>query len=710
MKMKYIALGIFLMLFSLDKSFALTGDLLQGFDVVDNGNNTCTISGWMMSHKSDNTNYTFQACDGSNCTTLQRNSNENRTEMNKEVTEGEYYDYDNIGVDATVNMSCSNITLRILDGSSVVSSAKLIDKNSTDAGVKISGTNCDLRSESGQRTNGEFAHFKTGQTFSINNVKENVKTDKGDIVTMYCVNVSNNYETINGHRYYKPGNDTVKCVFDSCTSLTDDNVPKPEPPEEDDEPGQCSGTGSFIGCNMSGGMISSCGGTIVSSCSSGTYTTGKIYGPSDYGSEYKLIDDQAECKAATCTYSQTDTFNLRINFTQNNLFDRSYNAYRAGTYFNNPSLGYFVDTKIYDVNAGGCPTWRYEHKKISAQGRYSTLAECERNCDGECRSYTSGGSGISVGGSTSGSNPIATKYQCYIKIDEVVYLPSKECQANLQKKCETEIRSKVNGSNAAVRVNGTATFATDSNDYQSGNKYKLLITSGTLQNIAYVDKRNGKVTYYTSPLDSSLNDKYNIYNNVHFIPKNYPTGSYPVIFDATFGVTSYGSSYDIYLGASCGVNTINLYKPTPNTPSICEKEPCGYGFIYRPINLSIPFPNSYLTGCIGDGCRQIGDNWYTWISDIDNQKSLAAAYSKLEYSVYLNNELMSRIRSYNKKMDNDDNGYLDLSINVDGSSQFFKSNEVGICNVVNGNDNNATLCSKNPGYFGLGIDKVWGGS
>ena len=74
----------------------------------------------------------------------------------------------------------------------------------------------------------------------------------------------------------------------------------------------------------------------------------------------------------------------------------------------------------------------------------------------------------------------------------------------------------------------------------------------------------------------------------------------------------------------------------------------------------------------------------------------------------MKNELMRKMRTYNKKMVSDSNGYLHLSINVDGSSQFFKSNEVGICNLVNGNDNNATLCSKNPGYFGLGIAEKWG--
>lgn len=732
---------ILLITFSCGKIYAAEGDLLQGFDVTNNGNGMCTVDGWMMSHKFDNSNYTFHACDvsGNNCTELTRNDNESRTDMNTEATEGETFNYDNIGVNQTIPCSYTNLVIR--DGNTIVSSGKLVDKDSTDAGIKIAGTQCDLRNESGERSNGDYVHFATGETFGINSVKENVLTDKGDVVTMYCVNVSSKYTVVDGHTFYHPGNDDVACVFDSCGSLVEKAPMSPNEPEPGWKPSVCNeGSGGFNGCSMGNGSISSCGGGTTHSCSDGKYTTGSVFSPSKVPG-YELVDaSYDDCASATCSYSQDDKFYLTINMPTGNYGYKGNNYFKAGTYFNNPTLSYYVNSTVSNIKLSSCPSWEYRKR---ATAIYDDIADCDakgedkigvsattcrdgdrdsvtpsagQSCSSACRSagYAGGGGGISVGGTSTCS--CYNTYTCY-RCEYWAYrsFESDECNSNGQARCEYEINKAT--ASSSVSAEGTATFATDSNSVKNNTKYLLPFNfagSRLLQNVAYVNKQSGKVYYEPTNISVSRPDAgntnlYNVYNNVHFIPIDYPTGNYGVGFNANFNVVSRSSRYSVGLaGASCVVPVINLYTPTPNTDGLCEKEPCGYGFIYRPITLSNPFPNSEIDPS-GDGSRKIGENWYTWIKDVNNQRKLATAYTKEpDYVVYLNNSMLSQIRTYNKGKKEDGYGYLDLSINVDGSSEFFEENTF-ICTTVNGNDNNATLCSKNPGYFGLGISEKWGG-
>lgn len=731
MKKSYISFLLGLLIICITKVNALEGDLIQSLDITDNGNGTKTITGLVASHKSDNTDYTFYACNSAGvCQRLDRYDTETRTGMNEEVTAGETYNYDNVGVNQTIPSSYNTIVIKDKNGK-IVSQGEMIDKHSTNAGIKIIGTQCDLRNATGNRSglglNSDLSGFETGANYNIVSIKENVMTDKGDIATMYCVGVSNKPKTVNGYNVYSPGVDATRCVFDSCGTLINSSSSL-NPPKEDDGGGECSnGYGSLGRCsNTMDGSINTCGGIVNGTCT-GSYTTANVFSPPSSLNGCTLIED-SECKSATCGYSQSAVLNLTVNLDNSK-------TYLAGTYFKNPSLISTISV-LNIITSGTCPSWKYLCNK---NGKFESEAECEDRY-GEyggcsCRvNYTreligyfdkNGNqctpSGTGLFGSNSGI--VGGNSDCKAQYDTTMdgYMCSYKFETSFTPNCDAvgrcneEMSAQGLFSYSSVGKTfgeGTVKFETDSNNTNSESKYELHFQGTNIQNKAYVFKKNGKVFYN---LDNVNTNDYNVYDNVHFVPLDFPTKSYYVdIISSNLMADTGTSSFRINLNTNkkCTVDVVNKFYPSynPNDKNnpICEKEPCGYGFIYRPINLNVPFPNSYLTGCVGEGCRQIGDNWYTWINNVDNQKSLAAAYSKLEYSVYLNNELMSKIRTYNKKMVNDSNGYLDLSINVDGSSQFFKSNEVGICNLVNGNDNNATLCSKNPGYFGLGIAEKWG--
>ena len=106
MKKSYISFLLGLLIICITKVNALEGDLIQSLDITDNGNGTKTITGLVASHKSDNTDYTFYACNSAGvCQRLDRYDTETRTGMNEEVTAGETYNYDNVGVNQTIPSS-----------------------------------------------------------------------------------------------------------------------------------------------------------------------------------------------------------------------------------------------------------------------------------------------------------------------------------------------------------------------------------------------------------------------------------------------------------------------------------------------------------------------------------------------------------------------------------------------------------------------------
>lgn len=734
--------GIFLLgvcFIGINNVLALEGDLMQSTTVVDNGNGTKTITGMIGVHKMDNAGNKIYICDNSNnCIELKRDSSESRTDMNKEDTMGENYNYDNLGVNATVPSGYNNIVIRDKNGN-IVSSGELIDKHSTDAGIKIMGTQCDLRNPLGNRTDGDYAGFKTGANYSIVSVHDNVATDKGDVVTMYCVGISNKEETVNGYKVYGPGMDDVRCVFDSCGTLSKTNSTI-SPPKKDTDPNACKeGYGSLKSCSSTiTGSINTCGGEASGSCN-GSYETANVFKSSSTlnigGTSCRLVSGQENtCKSASCGYNQNAHLNLSINLDNSK-------TYLAGTYFKNPSL--ISSVSVTNTLSGGtCPSWDYECTK---NGNFNSKSECDARYNNTCSSCTkhyiseyawldekgkactpSGFGGFNWNNKLNGGNSSSSSSSTcnYTKVSEEwdgtfdcnyieVTQGTPRCDAN--SRCESEMAAQglfsytVNG-----RISGTGTvkFETDSNSAKSSNKYELQFSNGNIHNKAYVLKKSGKVFYDLANVDVN---NYNVYDNVHFIPLDFGNKTYYVDVvsnDLTINTGSSRFVIDLNTNYQCKVGVVNKFFPKPDPcvgekcDSICKKEPCGYGFIYRSIDLNTPFPNSEIDGCVGSRCRRIGENWYTFIKNVDNQKRLSSTYSNsYDYVVYLDNEMISNIRKYNNsKNANNGDGYLDNSINVDGSSDFFKKNVAGICS----GNNASSLCDKKTDYFGVGINEKWG--
>lgn len=64
-----------------------------------------------------------------------------------------------------------------------------------------------------------------------------------------------------------------------------------------------------------------------------------------------------------------------------------------------------------------------------------------------------------------------------------------------------------------------------------------------------------------------------------------------------------------------------------------------YKFIYRPIDLKNPFPNSRFPGV----------NWDSWYNVSKNKERLENSYTKRDYYTLLDNKTISEIKEYNKK-------------------------------------------------------------
>lgn len=83
-----------------------------------------------------------------------------------------------------------------------------------------------------------------------------------------------------------------------------------------------------------------------------------------------------------------------------------------------------------------------------------------------------------------------------------------------------------------------------------------------------------------------------------------------------------------------------------------------YNFIYRPIDIYNPFPN-----------RNPGINWFDWYSIQTNRNRLESSYSRLQYSVNIDNNTLSSIKRYNERQ-NSSGGYFDWQTMSDGRSSF----------------------------------------
>ena len=165
-----------------------------------------------------------------------------------------------------------------------------------------------------------------------------------------------------------------------------------------------------------------------------------------------------------------------------------------------------------------------------------------------------------------------------------------------------------------------------------------------------VELGTGKVTYKNS-IGKGINNefytpiKYNgdLYLNV----KLEDLGTTTELWNPDIKITYNGKSNS---SSNCTVSTY---------PRFYEEDNKTYKFIYRPIDLNNPFPN-----------RNAGINWYDWYSVPYNKNRLKSSYDKIEYTAELDNQIVSKIKGYNKN-----NNYLDWrGISKTGKSEFIENN------------------------------------
>lgn len=154
----------------------------------------------------------------------------------------------------------------------------------------------------------------------------------------------------------------------------------------------------------------------------------------------------------------------------------------------------------------------------------------------------------------------------------------------------------------------------------------------------------GKISY------SKSNDNDNI-NNKYYIPfnENENEHSVSVILKGLSRLSENQATKDSKvqnkewfgtwkIDTGCKLKVINrLYNPPGEEGGDGKLK---YKFIYRPIDLSNPFPNRFP-----------GVNWYSWyiIEKNKDKKTLEDSYKNLEYYTQLDNKTISEIKKYNKE-------------------------------------------------------------
>jgi len=163
-----------------------------------------------------------------------------------------------------------------------------------------------------------------------------------------------------------------------------------------------------------------------------------------------------------------------------------------------------------------------------------------------------------------------------------------------------------------------------------------------------VDFYTGKVTYGTS-----IGINYKV-NNKYYTPLSYE-GEYNIkatlknlstLKDDEEWTGDWSLTFDGTKDESCQIDVYGMLYSKPK-------------FIYRPIDLTNPFPS-----------RNAGINWFDWYKDLDNRDELKNSYSDLEYSFNLNNEKLSSIKNYNNQKDTEGTGYFNWDDIEDGKSSF----------------------------------------
>lgn len=208
-----------------------------------------------------------------------------------------------------------------------------------------------------------------------------------------------------------------------------------------------------------------------------------------------------------------------------------------------------------------------------------------------------------------------------------------------------------NGNENEYKIKNIQTSCQQEGNFNEGETVTTICT--ILLPEAEVELGTGKVNY--------KNNEGKGINNEYYTPIKY-TGN--LSLEATIkniGVLEYVDNwtknwtltYDGEKDKTCQVNVNSrLYKPEKNNE---------YAFIYKPIDLNNPFPN-----------RNAGVNWYDWYSVPYNKNRLKSSYDKIEYTAELDNQIVSKIKEYNK---NNNNNYLDWrGISETGKSEFIENN------------------------------------
>lgn len=181
---------------------------------------------------------------------------------------------------------------------------------------------------------------------------------------------------------------------------------------------------------------------------------------------------------------------------------------------------------------------------------------------------------------------------------------------------------------------------TESGEFKNGKKLVTVCTF-FLPDIDAISS-TGKVSYKESDDNDNINNKY-------YIPFNEKEHkhSVSVILTGLSRLSENQATKDSKeqnkewfgtwkIDTGCNLKVVNrLYNPPGGGDGKLK-----YKFIYRPIDLSNPFPNRFP-----------GVNWYSWyiIEKNKDKKTLEDSYKKLEYYTQLDNKTISEIKKYNKE-------------------------------------------------------------
>jgi len=205
--------------------------------------------------------------------------------------------------------------------------------------------------------------------------------------------------------------------------------------------------------------------------------------------------------------------------------------------------------------------------------------------------------------------------------------------------------------------------------------YKLKFNMKT----ACINRRTALVDYKDGCNDSEEVDGGELY----YIPLKKETGTFPIevsINDVNIIASNHGTgnkhSHKWSINYSCSVD---------NVQKLYDLDNGGFEFIYRPINMSNPFPN-----------RTPGNNWQPLMNEIkvgDNNAIEKMTRNTLEYEVYLGESEINTIKNYNNT---NNYNYTSMQTISDGGRSSFLRDTLDITNLVKTNSfNKLGECEKN---------------